>query len=165
MITLSQGKTYDYVIQGVFTIILGIILFFWHPLFGLFIVAGTAMILLASGVQIDTKNNTVRKYFSVGFIYIGKWKRLENISKITLKYNSQKGTTYRPIFLSKDAASLRTYDLVFSEPKKSNYVFFEFIDYKTATKALEELSKITPCEIENQIHAHRLEQQKRRRRR
>ena len=165
MITLSQGKTYDYVIQGVFTIILGILLFFWHPLFALFIVVGIAMILLASGIQIDTKNNMVRKYFSVGFIYIGKWKRLENISKISLKYNSHKGTTYRPIYLSKAPTILRTYDLVLTDNWKISKVLFEFTDYKIATKTLEELSKNTTCEIENQIHAHRLEQQKRRRRR
>lgn len=165
MQTLSQGKTYDHAIQGVFTILLGIILVFWLPIFGLLILGGVGMILLESGIQINSDNNKIRRYHAILNLYFGKWKDLGSIKKIVLTYNGHQSPTYRPLYLSKQPATLRTYDLVFSEPPKKDYVFFEFLAYKIAAKALEELSKITPCEIENQIHTHRLKQQKRRGRR
>lgn len=160
MQTLSQGKTYDYVIHGTFIAIFGIIMILIHPLFAIFVVIGISLALLSSGIQIDAKNKKIRKYFAAEVIYFGKWIDLNTIQKILLRYNGHPGNTYRPIYLNKAPSSLRTYDLILTNKDDQSTVLFEFLSRELSNEAMQKLSEITDCEIDNQVQAHLLEQRR-----
>jgi hypothetical protein len=88
---------------------------------------------------------------------------LDDLKKITLRYNGHQGTTYRPIYLNKGAASLRSYDMVLTNHYQLNHVLFEFTDYRLALRVLNCLAQLTDCELDNHIQKRQLEQLKKRR--
>jgi hypothetical protein len=163
MLVFSQGKTYDFVIHGVFLCILGILMILIHPFFAVIVVVGIALALMTSGVQIDVKNKQIRKRFAAGPISFGDWRSLQDITKITLRYNGHQGNTYRPIYLNKGATSLRSYDLVLTNKFMLDHVLFEFTDYKLAQRVLNSLAQLTDCELDDHIQRRQLEQLKKRR--
>jgi hypothetical protein len=170
MIKISEGLTYEYVIHGVFIIFAGILLSIAHVLFLFVIVIGLMFILVTSGVQIDTKTNRIKKYHTVGPIELkdsGSWIDLKTIVEIKLKYNTNDGNTYRPIYLAKAPSTLTTYDLILTDGFDKKVVLYDFKDMRQALKTMTYLEKNSNCKIVNEVkeNIHSKLQSRRKRRR
>jgi hypothetical protein len=126
-------------------------------------------ILVSSGVQIDTKLNQIKKYHSIGPFELkdsGKWIDLKNIVEIKLKYNTNEGITYRPIYLAKAPSTLTTYDLIITDEFDRKVVLYDFQDMSNALKTMQHLEKYSTCILNNEVKEHiQSKKQNRRRRR
>lgn len=169
MIKISEGLTYEYVIHGIFILFAGVLLTLVSVFFILLIGVGLMFILVSSGVQIDTNLKRIKKFHSVGPIELkdsGKWIDLKNIVKIKLKYNTNEGMTYRPIYLAKAPSTLTTYDLILTDEFDEKIVLYDFQDISKALKTMQHLEKYSNCFLENEVKDHiQSKKQNRRRRR
>lgn len=154
MMKISEGLTYEYVIHGVFIIFAGLLLSLANVFFILLTGIGLLFILVSSGVQIDTKLNRIKKYHSVGPIELrdsGTWIDLKNIVEIKLKYNTNEGNTYRPIYLAKAPSTLTTYDLILTDKFNKKVVLYDFKDIRQALKTMTHLEKASNCLVKNEV--------------
>lgn len=154
MIKISEGLTFEYVIHGVFIIFAGILLMLVSVFFILVIGIGLLFILVSSGVIIDTKLNRIKKFHSIGPIELrdsGNWIDLSNILEIKLKYNTNEGATYRPIYLAKAPSTLTTFDLILTDEFNHKIVVYDFKDMRLALKTMSKLEQISNFNIVNEV--------------
>ncbi|PHR43357.1 MAG: hypothetical protein COA32_16660 [Fluviicola sp.] len=154
MIKISEGLTYEYVIHGIFIIFAGILLSLANVFFIVLIGIGLLFILVSSGVLIDTKLNRIKKYHSIGPIELkdtGSWIDLKNIIEIKLKYNTNEGNTYRPIYLAKAPSTLTTYDLILTDELDNKVIVYDFKDMRQALKTMTQLEKISNSMMKNEV--------------
>lgn len=154
MIKISEGLTYEYVIPGIFIMFVGLLLSIVNFLFVLVIIVGLMFILVSSGVLIDTKTNRIKKYHAIGSVNLRKsdnWVDLNQIVEIRLKYNSNEGNTYRPIYLAKAASTLTTFDLILTDDFGMRTVIYDFKNMRQAFKTMTHLEKLSNARIVNEV--------------
>jgi len=154
MIKISEGLTYEYVIPGVFIMFVGLLLSIANVFFVPVVILGLMFIMVSSGILIDTKTNRIKKYHAIGPINLRKsdnWLDLNQIVEIRLKYNTNEGNTYRPIYLAKAPSTLTTFDLILTDEFGMKTLLYDFKDMRQALKTMTQLEKLSNARIMNEV--------------
>lgn len=154
MIKISEGLTYEYVIPGVFIMFLGLLLSIANVFFILIAIIGLTFIMVSSGVLIDTETKRIKKYHAIGPLDLRKsdnWVSLNQIVEIRLKYNTNEGITYRPIYLAKAPSTLTTFDLILTDEFDRKIFLYDFKDMRQALKTMTQLEKLSNARIINEV--------------
>lgn len=151
---INLGYTFDYLGLGVLFILGGGICFLANIILAIFLLLfGILLLLLRTGIEVDTTKKKVRKYFDLFSIRFGNWIYATSLKKVELKatnesqtMNSRGGSkTYHT----------KSYDIIlfgkFGTPIELN----EFIDYNVACQTLMLISESFGLESRNEVEAIR----------
>lgn len=171
--SINEGLTYEYVIHGVVTIVVGLLLLLVTPYLTLiFIIGGIVLLIIKTGIDIDIENQKLRKFKSIPFLKFGEWIDLKKIILVELKYNANAAKTTGPpqssfamgVILPNAGGTLKTFDLFFQNDVGEEILINQFLKLSQAAKTLKLLEKISHLKVVNHFDAMFLESKKDRRR-
>ncbi|MBK7128207.1 MAG: hypothetical protein IPM74_12735 [Crocinitomicaceae bacterium] len=158
--SFPEGLTYEYLVHGVFTFILGGFLLFFSAFISLPVMAvGIGMIVISTGVDVDNNENKLRKYKSVFGYKWGNWINISHIKKIELIYDFNtgklpgvlQGNVYpTPIGAPNRGGTLKTFDLYLTYQNNERILLNKFNKAGLALGVMKELQKFSFLEIDNQ---------------
>ena len=174
MIEISEGRTNNYLVQGVILMVVVIILFVASNLVNSFIFIPTALLFIVAlflfaatnGLEIDPAKQKYRKYGKIGPIKFGSWNSFTEPTSATLMLhssNAQKGNL--PLMgkvTTLDSKAL-TYDIFVHDSIQKSILIYDFIEYKTAKKALAEIAQAFDIPVIDKVSEKLIENKMKRR--
>ena len=165
---IHEGMTMEYLPHGLGVAILAIAMSFVHPILIIpFGAAAVGVFTIATGIEIDYKNNCIRKYKSVFGYDWGKWKSLDKMVSAELKYyinNKTIGGSVTAVGVLPSSGPAKAFDLVFTNDLDEKDEFNSFTKYSFALKTMMALEKIPSLTVQNHIEAKLARQRQNRRR-
>ena len=156
-VDIPEGRTNDFLVHGVFTVIGGAVLFYFdHWILALLCLPlAVALFLVRSGVEIELERREARVYKDFGRFRIGGWIQLEGYTSILLRYTSEQWA--RPMPAATTGVRVRTYDLLFQGSGLPEKLFHEFSTYPLARKAVDVMSKAWDLPVQDEVAEKRRE--------
>tara|TARA_R110002072_G_scaffold302577_2_gene486407 strand:+ start:16080 stop:16601 length:522 start_codon:yes stop_codon:yes gene_type:complete len=144
MIEINEGKTNNYLIHGLVTVVTSIFIFYLSSVFSeslvivafiVFVIA-ISLFIATNGLEIDIDKRMFRKFGKISVVRFGKWNKLLDIDRIELRMqssNAQKNvmTGVVPALNSKSI----TYDIVVYDTFDDEQIIYDFLDYPKAKEA------------------------------
>lgn len=160
-VKINEGLTYEYVRHGLASFIIGGLLVFLHPIFlipGFGI--GILLILTSTGIEVDLKNNRIRKFKKFLLKASGKtWYDLTEMEAVILRYNANGGGSFgnfdflpvpRPLILPVPRTA-KTFDMFFIIKGSEPIEFNQFNQYSLAVKTIKAIPKLEGLVIVDQF--------------
>lgn len=140
-IIISEGKTNTLIVPAIFGILIGIGFFFFIPVAGLIILGVSISLFSATnGLEITNSGNGYRKYTDYFGLRYGTWHPLNSVGEVELKL-SVDADTVRTYTGRMELKSV-TYDLIIELESGDKQPIYEFLEYKSARLALEQLATV-----------------------
>lgn len=147
-IVISEGMSFNYLIKGtLLAVFSGVIsLFFLPALLG--VVAGIALVLASSGVEINLQKNQYRQYAGFFGYKVGEWKDLTDTVILCLCESTQqytKRTFILPMIGGWGGETImhKTYDVSVINYLQQEIIINDFNDYHQAVECLTALERVT----------------------
>ena len=143
MIDINEGFTNNYLVHGVFTIIAGAPLIYFHILWWLpFIIVAVALFTSSNGLLIDVKNQQFKPYGNILGYKVGKWKSMKNPFHATLILSIERAKTNQTMIMGERGMSRsKTYDIQLTNEFGDVTLMYEFLKYSVAINALAAIEK------------------------
>ncbi|MCZ4409879.1 hypothetical protein O3Q51_13745 [Cryomorphaceae bacterium 1068] len=161
-VKISEGKSYAYLVHSSFLTVVFFIFGFLFPWCFLLIFPSLSLLLITTGVEVDSRNNRVRNYSGWLGNRFGVWLPLSHFQKVRLEEfvvskKSEGAVRFNP-------TSSRTYDILLLDKYGKIYELNDFFEYDLALECMREIEK-TGIEAENAyaLYTQSLYQRKRRR--
>lgn len=153
LVDIPEGNTNEYLVHGVFAIILGGILLLVSWVFTLLLVVlAVVLFRVRSGIEIDLAGRRVRVYRIIGTGKYGSWIDARPYQGIELRYTNESQV------MSSRATStnvrVRTYDLTFIGVG-GEYLFHDFTDHAKARKAAVTMAKEWSMTLRDEVGERR----------
>ncbi len=143
MIDINEGNTNNFLVHGVFGVIISIGLFFVHFLIGLpVLLISMALFTTTNGILIDIEKKSCKRYAGILNYKLGDWKPLGKIEAVKLVLSIERSkTNQRYILGDRGVSRSMTYDIVLTNDLKEKMLLYEFLKYRDALKALKAIEK------------------------
>ncbi|MFK8037079.1 MAG: hypothetical protein AB8B74_02220 [Crocinitomicaceae bacterium] len=143
MTDINEGLTNNYLVHGVFTILAGAPLIYFHFLFWIpFLIVAIALFMSSNGLLIDSENKQYKAYGNILGYKLGTWKPIENLFHATLILSIERAKTNQTYIMGERGQSRsKTYDILLTEEFGNSILMYEFMKYKDAIKALTVIEK------------------------
>ena len=156
-VDIPEGRTNDFLVHGVFTVIGGAVLFYFdHWILGLLCLPlAVALFLVRSGVEIDLERREARVYKETGRFRWGGWMQLDGYTVIRLHL-----TRESQVMNSRGTSTnvmVRTYDVIFQAPRLSDKLVHDFLSYELARKAASIMSEAWELPVRDEVAEQRRE--------
>lgn len=153
-IDIPEGRTNDFLIHGVFALIVGGILFLVHwSLAVLLFVLAISFFSLRSGIEIAVPRKEARVYKQLGSWRFGAWVPLEHYAHMVLRYTNE--SQVMSIKGVENTVRVRTYDLHFTRPDGATRLFHEFSDYASARRCADAMASNWSLTLTDEIQQRR----------
>lgn len=153
MIDISEGYTYNYLVHGVFILIIGAPLIYFHFLLWVpFILVAIAFFTSSNGLLIDVKNSRYKAYGNLLGYKTGKWRSINRLIHATLVLSIERAKTNQAYIMGERGFSKSmTYDIQLTDEFGETVLMYEFLKYKTAIKALSAIEKEFQIKVTDKV--------------
>ncbi len=143
MIDINEGFTNNYLVHGVFTLIGGAPLMYFHVLLWLpFVIVAIALFTSSNGLLIDAETHQYKAYGNVLGYKLGTWKPIKHPFHATLILSIERAKTNQAYIMGERGISRsKTYDIQLTSEFGETALMYEFLKYKDAIKALSVIEK------------------------
>jgi hypothetical protein len=143
MIDINEGHTNNYLVHGVFTLILSAPLMYFHVLFWLpFILIAIALFTSSNGLLIDVDNMRYKAYGNLLGYKTGKWITISRPIHAALILSIERAKTNQAYIMGERGFSKSmTYDIQLTNEFGETILMYEFLKYRIAIKALAAIEK------------------------
>ncbi|MBI3134243.1 MAG: hypothetical protein HYZ14_06145 [Bacteroidetes bacterium] len=162
-VIIHEGLTYEYLVPGLFVLILGGAVCFFSSVPGcIILITGILLMLLSTGIEVDAEGEKMRKYKSILRLKFGTWESLKNTVTVELKYNANAVKisglfVTQPVGLTSifpnPGASAKTFDLYLADDTGEEKLVNQFLKIGLALKTLKALEQIPHLKIINHFEA------------
>lgn len=151
--TIGEGQTYDLITHGTFVILFGVPLgmFTSHFIAGASVLIGILLMLMSSGIQLNSSKVEIRKYRSLLGFKFGTWKNISDVKKIELRYFVEGLSGQGSNLSAPNTSRVKVFDLFFLMEDGSEHKFHTFTKLKPAFRVMKVLKGNYEIELENQV--------------
>ncbi len=147
---VKLGFTFEYFMHGVILIVIGLVCYLFNVIFAtMILLVGIALLLVRSGIEIDSNFKKVRKYYEFFSLRFGTWVSVEKFQRIELRQTKESQT-----FVSRSGQKTfetKTYDIVLIDKTGFYIELNDFTNYNVAVETLALISKTFSMESVNQV--------------
>ena len=129
-----------YIVHALFIGVIGALCFFWNAIIAsLILIMAVLLVLIRTGILIDTETKMIKTYNNLFYVYFGTWMSIEWCKSIELRMTNEsqlmnsRGTS--------NTVQTKTYDLIFKGENGKETEFYDFTDYSLAVRAMKSISE------------------------
>lgn len=153
MTDINEGYTNNYLVHGVFIIMLSAPLIYFHFLFWVpFLLLAIALFASSNGLLIDFENQRYKRYGSIIGYKTGKWIPMPNIIHAAIIFSVERAKTNQTMIMGERGQSKSmTYDIQLTSEFEETTLMYEFLKYTKALKTLTILEKELHIKVTDKV--------------